>query len=196
MASSASWPGLLLPALSTAKQKAAQAYCLNNVKQLGIGMMLYLGDNQAVYPGLASRRNGYHPEDWIYWRVDDRLTPPVEKSPIVSLLGSANPALFRCPMDKDDRDRLGYNYGDDEGIYPYSYSLTGYGMGGGNSGLSGNTNYGMSSIFQGDIQHPTAIPVQGNQRPQSDAQNHAGRGAGFAQQPRCSHAGATLRRPS
>ncbi len=35
---------LLLPALSAVNQKAAQAACLNNQKQLGTGMMIYVDD--------------------------------------------------------------------------------------------------------------------------------------------------------
>ena len=34
---------LLLPVLASAKKKAAQAYCLNSMKQLGTGMMMYSG---------------------------------------------------------------------------------------------------------------------------------------------------------
>src|SRR4029079_8314789 len=61
---------MLLPALSRAKQKAHQITCLNNLKQLGLGMMLYVGDYSDVMPGYASGSQGWHEEDWIYWRND------------------------------------------------------------------------------------------------------------------------------
>jgi len=41
---------LLLPALAKAKEKAWAAYCLNNLKQIGIGTKLYLEDNKGQYP--------------------------------------------------------------------------------------------------------------------------------------------------
>src|SRR5258708_12578824 len=55
---------MLLPALSKAKQKAMQISCLNNQKQLGLGFMLYIGDNRDVMPTDASRF-GHSPEHWV-----------------------------------------------------------------------------------------------------------------------------------
>ena len=42
--------GLLLPALAKAKEKAKQAKCISNVKQIAIAMMMYVDDNDNRYP--------------------------------------------------------------------------------------------------------------------------------------------------
>lgn len=41
---------LLLPALGRARAKSKQTVCLNNVKQLGMAMMLYVNDFEGRYP--------------------------------------------------------------------------------------------------------------------------------------------------
>jgi prepilin-type N-terminal cleavage/methylation domain-containing protein len=71
---------MLLPALAKAKAKAQQIQCLNNSKQLGLAMLIYVGDNGDVYPGAASA-NTYGP--WLAdshselngWEHPDALKP-------------------------------------------------------------------------------------------------------------------------
>jgi prepilin-type N-terminal cleavage/methylation domain-containing protein/prepilin-type processing-associated H-X9-DG protein len=41
---------MLLPALSSAREKARRTTCINNLKQLGIAVQLYIGDNNGFYP--------------------------------------------------------------------------------------------------------------------------------------------------
>jgi prepilin-type N-terminal cleavage/methylation domain-containing protein len=43
--------GLLLPALGAAKQKAHQAKCLSNLKQVGVALQMYTDDNEDFLPG-------------------------------------------------------------------------------------------------------------------------------------------------
>jgi prepilin-type N-terminal cleavage/methylation domain-containing protein len=42
--------GLLLPALSKAKDKGMSASCLNNTKQIGLAIIMYADDNRDVFP--------------------------------------------------------------------------------------------------------------------------------------------------
>jgi len=140
--------GMLLPALSKAKAKAAQSYCINNLKQLGYGMTMYLNDNRDEFPGTASRNTyGFHVEDWIYWRTNTKAYPPVEKSPIAAHIGSVSSNLFKCPADRDNTERRLQN--DANGPYIYSYSLNSHDLVNGRSP-------GMASIFDGAVN--AAVP--------------------------------------
>ena len=147
---------LLLPVLSNAKRKAAQTQCLNNLRQLGSGMKMYVDDNQDAFPGLASRHNGYRAEDWIYWRTNAAY-PTVDKSPIIRSLADASSKLLQCPLD-DTTERLAYHYRDSDGPYLYSYSFNGYGLSPDNSSVglapNANQNYGMASVIAGNPAQP------------------------------------------
>jgi prepilin-type N-terminal cleavage/methylation domain-containing protein/prepilin-type processing-associated H-X9-DG protein len=65
--------GLLLPALSTAKQKAQRIACLSNLKQIGVSFALMLGDNEGKFPDRrdlkSSLPGGFHP--WTTWPPSD-----------------------------------------------------------------------------------------------------------------------------
>ena len=140
---------LMLPSLAAARQKAAQTACLNNLKQLGTGMMLYVEDYNGAFAGIASQHNGFQAADWIYWRTNTALYPDLWKSPIVSQLGATNRALFRCPLDVSDTARLAQAADSPDGPYLYSYSLTGYGVNA-YPDLPADVNLGMSSVFTGE----------------------------------------------
>jgi prepilin-type N-terminal cleavage/methylation domain-containing protein len=42
--------GMLLPALGKAKQSGQKAKCINNLRQMGIAMLMYADDNNGVIP--------------------------------------------------------------------------------------------------------------------------------------------------
>jgi prepilin-type N-terminal cleavage/methylation domain-containing protein/prepilin-type processing-associated H-X9-DG protein len=125
---------MLLPALAKAKAKANQAYCLNNQRQIGIGILMYKDDNNEIMPGDASKSAGWHQEDWIWWQGG--VNAPMIQSPILVLIkGGTN--IVRCPADRDDSQRPVNN-----GFkYPGSYSL--------NSQTTGTSAIGMASTFNG-----------------------------------------------
>src|SRR5258706_5102429 len=140
---------MLLPALARAKAKAHQTYCLNNIKQLGLGMSIYIVDSSDVYAGAASANTyGPHLEDWIYWRVAPN-TPTIngvlmtlDKSTLIRVLGTgASTNIFRCPMDRNDSDRIAQAQAGD-GPYLYSYEFTSLHLDG------NNANHGFTTILE------------------------------------------------
>src|SRR5262245_48704461 len=75
---------MLLPALSKAKGKAQQVYCLNNMKQLSQATHLYSGDNADWFPPIQARMGSYETS----WR-----------SYLYRYVGE-QPAIYDCPAEK------------------------------------------------------------------------------------------------
>lgn len=173
---------LLLPVLSRVKRKAAQTTCINNLKQMGLGMQMYINEYSDTFPGRASENSGFQESDWIWWRTNDPAHP-VEKSPIVKALANANPKLFRCPLDTDDSARLAYAAGRVSGPYLYSYSMTSYDPIN-TPDENGNPNYvnpGMTSVFTGGqnlpfklsaVHNPSGKIMFGEEVTSSDSQDN------------------------
>ncbi|HTL55526.1 MAG TPA: prepilin-type N-terminal cleavage/methylation domain-containing protein [Candidatus Limnocylindrales bacterium] len=93
---------LLLPVLSKAKARAQRIQCLSNMKQLGLGITLFTGDHQDMYPpavyssGDVTYQLSW--DDYIHRNIggtagDDDLIMGVT-SP------EHTPKLLRCPADR------------------------------------------------------------------------------------------------
>ena len=98
--------GMLLPALSKAKDKAKGILCMNNTKQLMLATHMYLGDNEDKFPsschggGVAT---GAWVTGWLTWdsRQDNTnrayiLDP--RYSTLASYFSNAK-NIWKCPSD-------------------------------------------------------------------------------------------------
>ncbi|MGV3753819.1 MAG: prepilin-type N-terminal cleavage/methylation domain-containing protein [Verrucomicrobiota bacterium] len=96
--------GMLLPALANARSRAQSTKCLNNVKQMGLGVGMYTTDNseKLPYAGLAmfdEGNNGYGGWDKLLFKylggtissTYASWLPPNTETPR---------GLFTCPSDK------------------------------------------------------------------------------------------------
>jgi prepilin-type N-terminal cleavage/methylation domain-containing protein len=78
---------LLLPALARAKDKAKLTECINNVKQIGLGLRLWSNDNEHKFPWKISVADGgssLTPPEWIdHFRAasNELITPKVLTCP-------------------------------------------------------------------------------------------------------------------
>lgn len=95
--------GLLLPALASAKKKSHQAYCINSLRQLGIGIQLYAADWESRYPLCRNWGRNWNPGDHPL-RADFNYLPEM----IAQYLGSntlnvattpaeLRPSYYNCP---------------------------------------------------------------------------------------------------
>jgi prepilin-type N-terminal cleavage/methylation domain-containing protein/prepilin-type processing-associated H-X9-DG protein len=56
--------GLVLPALGSAREKARRVACSSNMKQIGIAMLAYSGDNQNHFPTVECNANTTPTNNW------------------------------------------------------------------------------------------------------------------------------------
>ena len=90
---------ILFPVLARAREKAKQASCLSNLKQLGLGLVMYVSDHDDTFPGRAATTH-YPPWDcpWSYWY---RVIEPYLK----------NEQILICPAVRRSPTGYGYNMG-------------------------------------------------------------------------------------
>ena len=85
---------LLLPALNSAKAAARRTVCLNNLKQLNLGVQLYADDNSDILPTVANSSSDDGTNDSFFFFKD-----LVKANVGLKGASSAQDAVFQCPSD-------------------------------------------------------------------------------------------------
>jgi len=85
---------MLLPALSRAKQKGQRTTCINNLKQIGTAIAIYLDEHEERFADRRDLKNslGYHP--WTTWPPSD---PRAGWANIVFKSSGATDPVWSCP---------------------------------------------------------------------------------------------------
>ena len=108
---------MLLPALSAARERARIANCISKLKQTGLGLIMYAGDNDSRIPGNNHcntckgiwKTGNYSwtgdPEYSIYYGGYMGVTPPTTVT--TSNWAEAIKRYFTCPSDTKTADPAG-----------------------------------------------------------------------------------------
>jgi prepilin-type N-terminal cleavage/methylation domain-containing protein/prepilin-type processing-associated H-X9-DG protein len=98
---------MLLPALTRAKMRAQQSQCLNNVRQLQLASLVYVGDYNDFFPNndVGSPSSLAGPNAWIQGNVQQFSTPPQAYSTYWISAGALWPfnssyAIYSCPSSR------------------------------------------------------------------------------------------------
>jgi len=124
---------MLLPALAKAKAKAQGIYCVNNGKQMMLGIHMYAEDMNSLFPPNPDDANSFFGHNWVpgnaggsgnnvQWRPEDLQDE--RRCAILNHIGKSV-KLFKCPADnRTGKPALG-QYKDQTVPSPRTFSMNG-----------------------------------------------------------------------
>ena len=122
---------ILVPALQNARAQAKKVVCASNLKQIGLGMAMYLADDG----------QGKYPQDSGQWGVAPRwwpaIVPFIQENWTGGGAAAARETVGHCPEHKDDH----------VGWVSYSYRANSY--------MIRPTDHGEPQVTASDVSHPS-----------------------------------------
>lgn len=96
---------MMFPVFNKAKESARETQCLNNIKQLGMSLMMYMGDYDGVFPVAPIHENLMHPgEGELYCGHKVPKAEDIVRVKAASFRAQLEPyiksqKIFICPSD-------------------------------------------------------------------------------------------------
>ncbi|MBI4024776.1 MAG: prepilin-type N-terminal cleavage/methylation domain-containing protein [Verrucomicrobia bacterium] len=149
---------LLMPALKNARDKAKQAVCLSNLRQLHTGSIMYADDHDDCLPGIvnpaAGAASGFN-TCYFYTYNLERYVQKTKTAPQTTAnYPSRIPNVYSCPSATKAKDITGNR---NDGWMPQSYGepVQGYTI---NLQLSkGDVLWGFPPLRMSEIRNPTKL---------------------------------------
>jgi prepilin-type N-terminal cleavage/methylation domain-containing protein/prepilin-type processing-associated H-X9-DG protein len=100
---------ILFPVFAKAREKATQATCTSNLKQLALSMAMYTTDYDQLYPGVSDGfQNNATGTDWVYVALPNVAGgQAVELGSLYSFV--QNYQMYQCPNAEIQTDAVAYN---------------------------------------------------------------------------------------
>ncbi|MHC4873306.1 MAG: type II secretion system protein [Planctomycetota bacterium] len=89
--------GLILPVLDSAREGGRKASCINNLKQIGLGINMYIPDNNYYMPYCTGWPDNPPAGEENFPPIKDVIMNHIEDE-----------GVFKCPSDSTDSDEHGY----------------------------------------------------------------------------------------
>jgi prepilin-type processing-associated H-X9-DG protein len=124
---------MLLPALAKAREKGQRTYCMNNLRQISLLMMVYVGDHNDVFPAHRG--------------TDTSVNGPWWGLTILNM--QSNTHLFRCATLNRPRSDYGYTW-----EWGFNQHKVGYGF---NAYFLGRSPHGQVSSFWAPGNEPVSV---------------------------------------
>lgn len=92
--------GLLFPVFAKAKASAKRTQCLSNLRQIGMGMGLYMADYDDLFPNAVDAADKYSPDIWSHEPEfrDQIFYMPLMNEALMPYVKSKE--IFKSPADK------------------------------------------------------------------------------------------------
>jgi len=136
---------LLFPAISAAKARAKRMACLNNLRQISLGMRMYADDHHDTLPNTPSTNSPLH---WYGYKALMKSYVGINSVP------SSQDRVFACPNDTFYYDMAGSFQRVPKGLHEQPPDYLSYAFNGGNARTNSNAP-GIAGRLLSSIKDPT-----------------------------------------